>query len=63
MIVDDTGFSHQWLMTGEENMDEGDGAKKTKFSDELCDGDKDDDKELEDEMDGKDYVVDINGYL
>ena len=63
MIVDDTGFSHQLLMTGEENMDEGEANKKTKFSDELCYGDKDDDKELEDERDGKDYVVDINGYL
>ena len=64
MITDDNGFVHQWLMTGQENMDEAEGKpKKTKFSDELCDGDKDDDRELEDELNGEDHVVDINGYL
>lgn len=35
----------------------------TKFSDELCDGDKDDDRQLEDEADDEDHIVDENGYV
>jgi len=33
-----------------------------KFSDELADGDKDDDRELENEDDPRDPIVDDNGF-
>lgn len=32
-------------------------------SNEICDGDKDDDKELEDENDPNDHIVDDNGFV
>ena len=32
-------------------------------SDELCDGDRDDDRQLEDEGDDQDAIVDDNGFV
>lgn len=37
-------------------------GKNGKYSDELANGDKDDDKELENEDDPRDAIVDDNGF-
>ena len=36
--------------------------QKVRFSDQISNGDLDDDKQLEDERDNIDHVVDENGY-
>jgi len=74
-IVDDNGFSHQWLQLDDSvkvplTKKEPAGKKlsqaksgNVKYSDEIADGDKDDDKELEDTDDENDHCVDENGYV
>ena len=51
-IVDDNGFSHQWLQTS---------AQLGKYSDELANGDSMDDRDIHEDEDMNDDVVDENG--
>ena len=37
--------------------------QKVRFSDQISNGDLDDDRQLEDERDNLDHVVDENGYI
>lgn len=63
-IADDNGFVDAWrddrsyIQVGNQLR-----IKEKKESDELCDGDKADDKELEDEADPEDCIVDDNGFV
>ena len=59
-IVDDNGFVRQWQVQLDSKMNLG---NQDKPSDELCDGDSADDKELEDENDPDDIIVDDNGFV
>ena len=73
LIVDDNGFVRQWLVQLDEQKHHK--SKKNhkrskslaqlndKQSDELCDGDSADDKELEDENDPVDVIADDNGFV
>jgi len=72
-IVDDNGFVKQWNLQLKSKM--GLPATKPKLlaqtkskakelpSNEICDGDSADDKELEDENDPNDDIVDDNGFV
>lgn len=59
-IVDDNGFVRQWAVQLKSKINMGNGEKP---SDEICDGDSADDKELEDENDPNDLIVDDNGFV
>ena len=77
-IVDDNGFVKQWLVQLDTEKHHGkkhhkknkkhkrskssDAVQLERYSDELANGDKDDDKSIHEEEDMKDDVVDYNGH-
>jgi len=66
MICDDNGFVRQWPNAVQLENDDEDSPTwdaSVKYSDQLANGDKADDKELEDEDDPNDLIADDNGFV
>lgn len=68
-VVDDYGFARNWVQVSQQNTasqhaeaEARSVAQLKRESEELCDGDKADDKEVEDEWDPSDDIVDDNGF-
>ena len=59
-VVEDSGFVHKWLQTGSD-IRMGNGYSVTHYSDELANGDSADNKDIHEDEDMNDDVVDING--
>ena len=68
-VVDDNGFTRNWGLPTRPAAEEAIGIsenqmqlyKMMKYSDTISNANADDDKELEEEEDPKNFVVDING--
>ena len=61
-VKDDYGFGTRGTIVAMTNSEASKEHQKVRFSDQISNGDLDDDKQLEDERDNIDHVVDENGY-